>query len=254
LGRRCQFGALTAEASGAGRAVAAALAGAGGHPPGALHLRSPPRARRPAPRPHQGPGSHGWLTSSSRVLTVPATVARSYTCGSTTSWVATPRALRRCVAHRLAPDGPRQAGAQARGGQRPGGGEKERRDQEALGQGRSWQPRWPRTRAHEAAPQWLRTVCHTCAPRRCLSTALTQPRLPRRCLTKWAFGALYGTSYLPLRPRCAPVRTCVPHASGQGCCRRWRELGRVKIALHERRKPAAQRVGWASDKSKARGY
>jgi len=25
--------------------------------------------------------------------------------------------------------------------------ENERRDQEALGQGRSWQPRWPRTRA-----------------------------------------------------------------------------------------------------------
>jgi len=28
----------------------------------------------------------------------------------------------------------------------------------------------------------------------------------------------------------------------------------VRTAPHERRKPAAQRVGWASKKSKARGY
>jgi len=52
---------------------------------------------------------------------------------------------------------------------------------------RSWQPHWQRTElgAHGAVAQRLRTVGHTRAPRRCLSTALTQPRLPRRCLAEW---------------------------------------------------------------------
>jgi len=109
-------------------------------------------------------------------------------------------------------------------------------------------------RAHGAAVQWLRTVCHTCAcaPRRCLSTALTQPRLPRRCLAKCGLGAVYGTSSLPLRPRCAPARRCAPHASGQGCCRRWRELGRVCedcAARAAQARCAARRVGVGQIKS-----
>ena len=61
MGRRRRFGTFTAEASGAGQAVAAALSGAGAHPLGALGLRPPPRARHPALRPDQGPGRHGWL-------------------------------------------------------------------------------------------------------------------------------------------------------------------------------------------------
>ena len=180
-------------------------------------------------------------------------MARSCTCGTTTSRVATPRPLCRPLtgARRTSPSGCSGAWRSA---------PRRRRGRSTRSRG-AWAGQKlaaalaKNPRGHGAAAQWLRTVCYACAPHRCLSTALTQPRLPRRCLAKWAFGALYGTSPLPLRPRCALARRCAPLSpAGQGCCRRWRELGGVKTAPHERRKTAAQRVGWMSKKLKARGY